>query len=149
MRITLARLCSITAVLVLLPSTALSQEVPPGIEEANAAWEAAWNAGDIDALAALYAGDAVALPPGGEPVEGREAILSYWRAQKEESPGATSQLETVEVHALDDVVLERGGFVVEDADGGHLDHGKYMVVWKRTEDGWKIARDIWNSSMTP
>ena len=33
------------------------------------------------------------------------------------------------------------------ADGSHVDHGKYMVAWVHTEDGWKMTHDIWNSSM--
>jgi ketosteroid isomerase-like protein len=26
------------------------------------------------------------------------------------------------------------------------DQGKYLVIWKRQGQTWKIARDIWNTS---
>ena len=30
------------------------------------------------------------------------------------------------------------------------DEGKYVVVWKKQEDGsWKLHRDIWNSNLMP
>jgi ketosteroid isomerase-like protein len=30
------------------------------------------------------------------------------------------------------------------------DPGKYMILYRRQEDGsWRVARDIWNSSGTP
>ena len=32
-------------------------------------------------------------------------------------------------------------------DGKHLDHGKYLVFYKKEGGRWKIYRDIWNSSM--
>jgi len=28
-----------------------------------------------------------------------------------------------------------------------MDHGKYIVVWKNTADGWRLHRDIFNSNM--
>nr|NIO33253.1 DUF4440 domain-containing protein [Gemmatimonadota bacterium] len=33
-------------------------------------------------------------------------------------------------------------------EGGAVEQGKYLVVWKRGEDGnWKLHADIWNTSM--
>jgi ketosteroid isomerase-like protein len=29
---------------------------------------------------------------------------------------------------------------------GTSDPGKYVVVWKRQEDDWKLAVDIWNTN---
>jgi ketosteroid isomerase-like protein len=34
-------------------------------------------------------------------------------------------------------------------DGAELDHGKYVVIWKKEAGGWKLHRDIWNSSQAP
>ena len=42
---------------------------------------------------------------------------------------------------------EVGRFVTETADGDHIDHGKYVVIWKRIEGEWKLHRDIFNSNM--
>ncbi len=93
--------------------------------------------------------DAVVLAPEAEPVEGREAIRAYWQSQLDESSGVVSTIETLEVHDFGDVAVEVGSYVSTGSGGEHLDHGKFVVVWVRTDEGWKIARDISNSSMTP
>ena len=40
-----------------------------------------------------------------------------------------------------------GSWEAKAADGKHLDHGRYMTFYKKVDGGWKIYRDIWNSSM--
>jgi ketosteroid isomerase-like protein len=37
--------------------------------------------------------------------------------------------------------------VANSADGKHLDHGPYTTLYRKVGGGWKIYRDIWNSSM--
>ncbi|HUA89625.1 MAG TPA: hypothetical protein VL994_09335, partial [Steroidobacteraceae bacterium] len=43
------------------------------IERVSAAWKAAFNAGDVGAVTALYGADAVLAAPGVPPVRGRPA----------------------------------------------------------------------------
>ena len=43
-------------------------------------WARHWNAGDLDGVAAVYAEDAVYLPPHHEAVHGRDAIREYLKA---------------------------------------------------------------------
>ncbi len=31
-------------------------------------------------------------------------------------------------------------------DGAQADAGKYLVLWKKTDAGWRMHRDIWNSN---
>jgi ketosteroid isomerase-like protein len=38
--------------------------------------------------------------------------------------------------------------VANAADGKHLDHGRFMTLYRKVDGGWKIYRDISNSSMT-
>jgi ketosteroid isomerase-like protein len=34
-----------------------------------------------------------------------------------------------------------------DGPAGRIeDDGKYVVVWRKSDDGWKVAADIFNSS---
>ncbi|MFQ5747697.1 MAG: YybH family protein [Gemmatimonadota bacterium] len=145
------RLITLTCAAVLaLPLTAVAQKADKeAIQAKIEAWAAAWNAGDGAAIGALYAADALILPPGSEPVKGAAAIGDFWSAAIAEAGGSTVELKTHELIVHGDLAVERGGFVDTAADGSHGDHGKYVVVWKKTDDGWKITRDIWNSSMTP
>ena len=46
-----------------------------------------------------------------------------------------------------DYAMETGKWVATSADGKHLDHGPYMTLHKKEGGGWKLYRDIYNSSM--
>jgi len=48
------------------------------MEAANADWLAAYNSMNGKAFPAMYTQDAVALPPGAQPVNGAEAIGQFW-----------------------------------------------------------------------
>lgn len=124
----------------------LSEEARPAIEARAVEWAEAVNAGDFAAVAALYAEDAIVLPPGSDAVEGRAAIQEMMAAGFGGIEGLQVELETTEVYAVHGAAVEIGTYSMNGADG-HIDHGKYMVAWTETDDGWLIARDIWNSSM--
>jgi ketosteroid isomerase-like protein len=61
--------------------------------------------------------------------------------------GAKNTLTTEDVTGSGDYALETGKWVATSADGKHLDHGQYATFYKKEGGGWKIYRDIWNSSM--
>lgn len=126
---------------------AMVEEVTAAIEAASDAFAEAFNAGDAEAVAAMYTEDAVVLPPGKEAIEGRAAIQADFAADLADMEGMVMTLETTEVQAAHGHALEVGGYTLEGADGSHVDHGKFIAVWKNTDDGWKMTRDIWNSSM--
>ena len=57
-------------------------------------------------------------------------------------------VEDVKVNG--DTAYENGKYSIKiqpEGQEGVMDNGKYLVVWKRQDDGdWKIHSDIWNSS---
>lgn len=132
----------------LLASPVLAQDdVEAAIAEASEAWQAGWNAGDAAAIASLYAPDARLMAPGAEPVEGREAIEAAFGEHLAEAAGGQTTLETVDLVSEGDLTVEVGSYASTAADGSHVDHGKYIAVWKNVDGEWKIIHDIWNSSM--
>ena len=138
------------AALLALPSAAFGQAddgAKAAIEAGSQAWEAGWNAGNAAAIAAVYAEDAMILPPGSQAIQGREAIQAYWQAALDEAEGVASTIETKEVHVLGDAAIEVGSYMDTNADGSHRDHGKYLAVWTKVDGKWMLARDIFNSSM--
>lgn len=139
----------ICGTLLVLSSPAMGQQsdADKAIRDGSQKWAAAWNAGDAAALAALYADDAVVMAPGEEPAEGRAAIEAHYRSGLEAAPGTENIIKTLEVMAAGDWAVEVGSFVANAADGSHLDHGRYVAVWKKVEGKWMLYRDIWNSSM--
>lgn len=140
----------LAAALLALPATAMAQygdDAHKAVEASAAKWQAAYNAGDGAAIAALYAKDAVLHPPNSAPVHGAEAIEAFWTAAVGE--GGTTELTTEEVYAMGDMVVEVGMYSGTNADGSHADHGHYTVVYKKKGEHLMMFRDMWNSDMSP
>ena len=110
-------------------------------------FEEAYNSGDAAAIAALSTEDAVLMPPNSEALTGRDAIQGLWTAAL--ADGHQGDLSTKDVIVAGDYAIETGAYKIDMADGTHVDHGNYLVVWKRTSEGLRMARDIWNSNMAP
>lgn len=106
---------------------------------------AAFESRDGQALGLLYTEDATLMPPNAEPALGREAIVKVWESLFE-LPLPILRLETDEIHGTGDVVTAEGRYALLGADGGTVEAGKYLVVYKKTEAGWRLHRDIWSSN---
>lgn len=116
----------------------------PEIRAASAAWTEALNAGDLDALLAVYAEDAHILPPSAAPGRGHDAVRESFGPMIDAGLGGS--LTSIEVAAAGDIGHHVGTYEIT-ADGEVLDRGKYMEVWRQQGGEWKIAADIWNSDM--
>lgn len=135
--------------LLVVPATALAQHDDHGkaaLKEMTPRWQAAYNAGDAAGVAALYTKDGVLLPPNSAPVDGREAIEAFWAVALED--GATGELTTKGMYGMGEAAAEVGMWVITGADGSHVDHGSYMLIYKQVDGEWQIASDIWNSDMS-
>lgn len=117
------------------------------LEELRRSYMDGFNAGDADAVADLHTEDALHLPAGMPPVEGRSAIRELTASSLERMPpGASFAFEPREVRIADGWAVERG--VTEAADG--FPSGKYAMLYEREEDGcWRIAWSITNSDAPP
>lgn len=99
------------------------------------------NSRDAAAVASQYTNDASILPPGAGRMDGQEAIQGYWQA------GIDAGLSEVSIVATTVDVTGDSSITVGTLSGkmGDADlTGKYIVIGKKTDDGWKIYRDIWN-----
>jgi uncharacterized protein (TIGR02246 family) len=115
------------------------------IEHANAAFSAAFVAGDAAAVAGMYTEAARLLPPNGPIVDGRDAIERFWEGAMASGIKGVD-LKTSEVEAFGDTAIESGAATLYAEHGVVADHGKYLVVWKQVEGRWKLHRDCWNSN---
>ncbi|NNE36234.1 MAG: hypothetical protein HKN13_13425 [Rhodothermales bacterium] len=55
------------------------------------------------------------------------------------------RLETAEVGVSGDWARETGSWTFHIPTGEQMGHGWYMCVLHKTDDVWKIHRDIWSS----
>lgn len=126
------------------------QPAPPAdvsaeIRLASDEFTSAFAAQDAASVAGFYTSDAQLLPPNADFVTGQEAIRTFWQGVMDAGvAGAT--LTTVEAMGTDDMAVEIGRYELSAGDGTSIDEGKYIVWWQRTPDGWRLHRDIWNSS---
>jgi len=114
------------------------------IDAANKHFMETFAKGDAATLAGAYTEDAQALPPGNQTVEGRSAIEAMWRGIFS-LPVKELQIETREVVGQGDDASEVGRYRLIGNDGSVFEAGKYVVIWRRGEGGWKLYRDIWNA----
>lgn len=124
-------------------TSALRAQVPEPLAEIITEWEAAFNAGDGAAVAAIYTEDAVRLPPEGDLQRGREAIA----ADVANYAGISIELRVVG-GLLDSSVATSWGLyqLTGTGEGGEAIEvsGRWMNALKKTREGWRIHRDIWN-----
>jgi uncharacterized protein (TIGR02246 family) len=114
----------------------------------NRAFEKAVATGNVDAIAALFAPDIMALPPDGPVVTGREAVRQLWASAISEHGMTSCHLTTDQLDVVGDVASEVGHATMSMAPpGGKSETAtiKYLVVWKRLNGTWLLHRDIWNA----
>jgi len=115
------------------------------IEAMNVKFSESFKKGDSAAIASYYADDAWMLPPNSEPVKGA-GIVSLWGSFIQMG-FKDLKLMTDEVSGNQDQLAETGHYELYGAGNKMMDNGKYVVVWKPVNGGWKLYRDIWNTSM--
>lgn len=106
-------------------------------------FEEVFNAGDAAGVAALYTEDAIAMPPGGGMVEGREAIEAMWQGALDDGLKDLS-LSPAEIEVMGDTATEVSTLTAMAGEAPY--HGKYIVIWKKVDGTWLLHRDIWNDS---
>ena len=124
----------------ILPSFAQQAE----IEAVNAKWVDFFNKGDFGGVASLYTEDATAFPPGSGMVKGRAAIGAMWKSMAEQV--SDPKFTTLDVKPLGpSASREIGTFSLKTKGPAPQEvTGKYVVVWEKIGNDWKLAADIWN-----
>lgn len=144
------RLMTLLLTAALLASATLaaqpSDNVRAAIEAAGKQFTADVAKGNAAGLAAMYAADAQAFPPNANIVTGSDAIQKLWQDFLDMGIKEMS-FKVLEVQSHGNFAHEVGEYWIKDAAGKEVDHGKYLVIWKREKGNWKIYRDFWNSSV--
>ncbi len=114
------------------------------IEAVNAKWVDFFNKGDFAGVASLYTDDAAAFPPGAGIVRGKDAIGAMWKGLAEQV--SDPKVTTLEVKSLGPTAAREIGTVSLKTKGAAPQEiiGKYVVIWEKVGNDWKLAADIWN-----
>ena len=99
---------------------------------------------DIAGIAACYTEDAQMLVANMNPILGRAAIEAVFKFTGGQGHTLEFQIHELDVHGS--TAIEIGEYIRSQSDGSTVDRGKYIVIWKRIGDEWKIYRDMFNTS---
>ncbi len=122
------------------------------IHAADLAHVNAYNSGNVEAIVAGYADDAVLMPSGMPSLMGHDAIRKYFTdsIQSAKASGLTESLGEYSSGVSGDLGWTAGSSEETSASGATVWVGKYVTIWKRTKDGkWLNIRDTWNDDVPP
>jgi len=118
------------------------------IRELYVEYDAAWNKGNVAALAMAWTDDAQHVEPDGRVVEGRAALKATFEQRFATDLKDTRSQQTITgVHfATPDVAVVDAAYEVtgvHDAQGQSLPplQGRYVDIWVKRKDAWYIAAD--------
>ena len=138
------------------PPAAPAADAPEDIAALNAAraaFMAAYEAGDAEAIGRLYLPEAVSEPNNQPTLKGRDAIVASLKSMFEQV-SVKVVLTPDETRTLGSVGLDRGQYTVMVTPKAGApptsSAGRYMVVFVKGADGqWKVSRDMDNAAGLP
>lgn len=115
------------------------------IDSINARFSEQIAVGDSAALASHYWPDAELLLDNSEVIKGND-ILSAWgsfiRMGLKEM-----NFSTTDITGSNTFIIETGNYAMKGKNMPILDRGKYVVVWEKRGDEWRLYRDIGCTSL--
>jgi uncharacterized protein (TIGR02246 family) len=155
MRYALPTLAVLACALTACTPQPISQADQQAIKDADAAYTAALNSGNVDAVVAMYTADASVLAPGNPVATGTDAIKRMMTGMMA-AMKVNGRLTQTKVTGAGDLAYVVGSyhFSMTPKDttqaAGPAEDGKYVEVYERQADkSWKIAADIWNPNTMP
>jgi proline iminopeptidase len=103
--------------------------------------KAAW-----DSVAAIYATDATILAPGSPPVAGQKAIASFWHTVSIRGMHSM-ELQFIDLEQSGEKLIARGKYVMNNKQGEIIDIGKFIAIYKKEKNKWRLQTDMFNTSM--
>ena len=125
----------------------------PGLEEAKIAiaksndiYFQAFAKGDSSIFIERYAKDCWIMAPNAQALCGEGAPLDFFRTAYHQAGLRNGKFITIDVFGDGkEYVTEIGFWQSFDAGNKLFDSGKYLVLWKKTPEGWKMYRDSFSS----
>jgi ketosteroid isomerase-like protein len=114
------------------------------LDKLTSDFAAAYSAGNAARVASFYADRAVVMPPDARMVQGRENIEAYYRRGFAQG-AVTLRLQPLESAIAGSSAYEAGTSSLLAVRGGAESAGKYVVIYERVRNEWKIVYDIFNN----
>jgi ketosteroid isomerase-like protein len=126
------------------------EEVKKAIAESNAIYFESFVKNDSSIFINRYAKDACIMVPNAPQMCGHEEAAKFFRAAYDDYGMRNGKFITTAVYGdAVEYVIEEGLWQSFNAKGVLFDDGKFLVLWKKTSDGWKMFRDSFSSNRNP
>lgn len=123
------------------------EEAKKAIVESNAIYFESFVKNDSSIFINRYAKDACIMAPNAVQMCGRDAAAKFFRAAYNSYGMRNGKFITTAVYGDGvEFVTEEGLWQSFNAKGELFDDGKFLVLWKKTPEGWKMFRDSFSSN---
>ena len=101
---------------------------------------------DYPTIGDAYTVDAKIFPNNRDIIQGREAIIKYWTLPE----GVQTKYHKIipeEIKVLGNEAYDYGYYegTTKRSDGSESNwKGKYVIIWRKVDQEWKMYLDIWN-----
>jgi ketosteroid isomerase-like protein len=116
------------------------------VAERNFLYNNAMVKGDSVNLVNHFTSDCVVLPPNGEQIVGKAAIIPAVMSFSKMGIKKFTD-ETTRVLGEGPYIIEEGNYFLGGENGSTLDKGKYLCVWKKEDGEWRVCSNMWNTSL--
>ena len=128
-------------------ASAQLEEAKKAIAESNARYFQSFQKNDASIFINSYAEDACILAPNAPASCGRAAIAKFFEAGYRDYGLRNGKFITTNVYGDGkEYVTEEGLWQSVNAKGEVFDNGKFLVLWKKTANGWKMYRDSFSGN---
>jgi ketosteroid isomerase-like protein len=122
-------------------------EAKDAIGKSNAIYFNSFVNNDPSIFIDRYAKDACIMPPGTLALCCTEAVSSFFKTAYTQHGLRNGKFITTNIYGGGkEFVMEEGLWQSFNAEGKLFDDGKYLVLWKKTPEGWKMFRDSFSSN---
>jgi ketosteroid isomerase-like protein len=122
-------------------------EAKKAIAASNAIYFQSFVKNDASIFVERYAIDGCIMAPNSPIACGREAAAEFFKAAYNDYSLRNGKFITTAVYGDGkEFVTEEGLWQSMDATGKVFDDGKFLVLWKRTNEGWKMFRDSFSGN---
>jgi uncharacterized protein (TIGR02246 family) len=132
-----------SALALLIAGQAWADDIRAVMEADNARWLGAYNSNNPSAFPAMYAKDAVVLPPGAPAVNGREAIGRFWEDRLKPGNRKDHTFEITNVRQEGNVAYQVAHWTLKIVkEGGDVQplQGNTVRVFERQQDGTWLTK---------
>lgn len=126
------------------------EEAKKAIAESNAIYFTSFVKNDSSIFINRYAKDACIMAPFAPQACGRENAAKFFREAYWNYGLRNGKFITTAVYGDGvEFVTEEGLWLSFNEKNELFDDGKFLVLWKKTDEGWKMFRDSFSSNRTP